>query len=223
VPGRINIFSRVWSRRRRRQQRARLLPQRRQQHSERCARISNLLNLPMTTTVDSLPLFSPPEHNTTASMSKIPTASSTTLVNLTVTTSVVEDVSRQGRTLGRTHPRWRTPEFYIYYLAVILVIPLMIWIPISVSSGGFEQHIKSSIAYLLQNHTQTTHILQVNCRRAGYRDGRSCVTIGSRFPASLTPLRISAMPNTARSEGISFIYLVQQPSISVPNSFGGKS
>ena len=32
-------------------------------------------------------------------------------------------------------PRWRSREFMVYYVAFAIVVPMMIWIPIRLSSG----------------------------------------------------------------------------------------
>lgn len=34
-----------------------------------------------------------------------------------------------------TQPRWKTPEFFLYGLVFCTVVPIMIWIPIRLSSG----------------------------------------------------------------------------------------
>lgn len=34
----------------------------------------------------------------------------------------------------RPLPLWRTPEFLFYYLVAVVVIPLMVWVPVSLSS-----------------------------------------------------------------------------------------
>lgn len=33
-----------------------------------------------------------------------------------------------------TTPRWKTPEFFFYYVAFIVVVPIMVWIPVALSS-----------------------------------------------------------------------------------------
>lgn len=33
-----------------------------------------------------------------------------------------------------TTPRWKTPEFLFYYVVFIVVIPIMVWIPVRLSS-----------------------------------------------------------------------------------------
>ena len=33
-----------------------------------------------------------------------------------------------------TTPRWKTPEFFFYYVVFIVVIPVMVWIPVALSS-----------------------------------------------------------------------------------------
>ena len=62
-----------------------------------------------------------------------------TLVDLTVstTTDKKSDTNSTRNTKSTSPERWRTTEFYIYYVVVIIVLPIMLWIPISVSSREF--------------------------------------------------------------------------------------
>ena len=55
------------------------------------------------------------------------------ILHLTVDTLLSE--TTQKTVLNRQPPRWRTPEFYIYYLIFAIVIPAMVWKPISLSKG----------------------------------------------------------------------------------------
>ena len=41
--------------------------------------------------------------------------------------------SHQPQTAGTT-PRWKTPEFFFYYVVFAVVIPIMVWMPVSLSS-----------------------------------------------------------------------------------------
>lgn len=41
--------------------------------------------------------------------------------------------SHQAQTAG-TAPRWKTPEFFFYYVVFVVVIPIMVWIPVTLSS-----------------------------------------------------------------------------------------
>lgn len=42
----------------------------------------------------------------------------------------------QTRALANTQPsRWNTPEYYIYYLVFLVAVPLMFYVPYSVSKG----------------------------------------------------------------------------------------
>ena len=41
--------------------------------------------------------------------------------------------SHQPQTTGTT-PRWKTPEFFFYYVVFIVVVPIMVWIPVTLSS-----------------------------------------------------------------------------------------
>lgn len=33
-----------------------------------------------------------------------------------------------------TTPRWKTPEFLFYYVVFVVVVPVMVWIPVALSS-----------------------------------------------------------------------------------------
>ena len=55
------------------------------------------------------------------------------ILHLTVDTPLSE--TTQKTVLNRQSPRWRTPEFYVYYLIFAIVIPAMVWKPISLSRG----------------------------------------------------------------------------------------
>ena len=41
--------------------------------------------------------------------------------------------SHQPRTAD-TVPRWKTPEFFFYYVVFAVVVPVMVWIPVALSS-----------------------------------------------------------------------------------------
>ena len=43
--------------------------------------------------------------------------------------------SGKQRTEQTKPPRWRTPEFYFYYLVFAFAIPIMVWTPIKLSGG----------------------------------------------------------------------------------------
>lgn len=45
--------------------------------------------------------------------------------------------ARQSESLPGVQPsRWRTPEYYFYYLVFIAIVPLMFKVPYDVSKGG---------------------------------------------------------------------------------------
>jgi hypothetical protein len=54
------------------------------------------------------------------------------IVNLTV------DIpsSHQPHTAD-TAPRWKTPEFFFYYVMFIAVVPIMVWTPVALSSREY--------------------------------------------------------------------------------------
>ena len=41
--------------------------------------------------------------------------------------------SHQPQTADST-PRWKTPEFFFYYVIFVAVVPIMVWIPVTLSS-----------------------------------------------------------------------------------------
>ncbi|KAI0833813.1 MBOAT-domain-containing protein [Trametes gibbosa] len=54
------------------------------------------------------------------------------LVRLTVT--IPSSYNAQVKSAQHPPPRWRTPEFFVYYLVFALVVPMMVWIPYRLSS-----------------------------------------------------------------------------------------
>lgn len=43
-----------------------------------------------------------------------------------------------GSTITGSPSKWRTPEFYFYYVIFVLAVPYMFWIPYTVSRGKWE-------------------------------------------------------------------------------------
>ena len=39
---------------------------------------------------------------------------------------------------SRYPSRWRTPEFYLYAVVFAVVVPIMFWLPMSLSSGTYQ-------------------------------------------------------------------------------------
>lgn len=57
---------------------------------------------------------------------------------VTALTVDIPDASKTRPTSAqRPPPLWRTPEFFFYYLVAAVVIPFMVWVPISLSSRAF--------------------------------------------------------------------------------------
>lgn len=47
-----------------------------------------------------------------------------------------EEVAKQASNLPATQPsRWNTFEYYVYYLVFVVMVPLMFYVPYSVSTG----------------------------------------------------------------------------------------
>lgn len=63
------------------------------------------------------------------------------VLNLTVTTSTdkASESASKRNPPATTVPRWRTKEFYVYYVVLAIVLPIMAWIPASLSRR--ERHI----------------------------------------------------------------------------------
>ncbi|KAF9231522.1 MBOAT, membrane-bound O-acyltransferase family-domain-containing protein [Melanogaster broomeanus] len=55
---------------------------------------------------------------------------------ITALTVHIPDSTKARQINGtRPPPRWKTPEFFFYYLTVAVVIPFMVWVPITLSSS----------------------------------------------------------------------------------------
>ena len=44
---------------------------------------------------------------------------------------------------SKSPPRWRTPEFFVYYVFFVVVVPWMAWVPVSLSSSTHLVHPRS--------------------------------------------------------------------------------
>ncbi|EIW57931.1 MBOAT-domain-containing protein [Trametes versicolor FP-101664 SS1] len=60
------------------------------------------------------------------------------LARLTVT--IPSSYSPQVKVAPHPLPRWRTPEFMVYYVVFVLVVPMMAWIPYSLSSSSHPNY-----------------------------------------------------------------------------------
>lgn len=69
---------------------------------------------------------------------------------LRFTVDVPPGSSRQRVVQPRPPPRWRTPEFYLYYLIFAITVPVMVWKPIQLSKG--EAALSSSAICLLRKY-----------------------------------------------------------------------
>lgn len=57
-------------------------------------------------------------------------------LKLTDLTVNIPSSNRQPLTANKLAPsRWATLEFKVYFVVALLVVPIMVWIPVSVSSG----------------------------------------------------------------------------------------
>ena len=130
----------------------------------------------------TLPIYSP----TTNNQQNTPKPHKMNLVDLTASTSVVASEKPPTRNAPPVNPpRWRTTEFYIYYAVAIVVIPIMCWIPMSVSSGERSRqrfHDLSLITSTVQRRIQTIRFIRTGCRRVGCLDGRWCAPVTVTCP-----------------------------------------
>lgn len=62
------------------------------------------------------------------------------IVRLTVDIPSSNRVPRSDNARSPPPSRWKTPEFAFYYAAALIVIPLMIWVPIDLSSSELATH-----------------------------------------------------------------------------------
>lgn len=51
-----------------------------------------------------------------------------------------KDAQKERIASGSSPSKWNTPEFYLYYLVFIVCLPLMFWIPYSVSRRMLWPH-----------------------------------------------------------------------------------
>ncbi|KAH9902410.1 MBOAT-domain-containing protein [Cubamyces lactineus] len=63
--------------------------------------------------------------------SELPPSKPTGLTRLTV--EIPSSYSPQVKAASHPPPRWRTPEFMVYYVVFCLVVPVMVWIPCRLS------------------------------------------------------------------------------------------
>ena len=80
----------------------------------------------------------------------------------------------------RPPARWWTPEFIFYYLVACVVIPWMVWVPVSLSSRAFLSPPRSrqnqcTGRFFLQLHTPTTYFSARGCLQAGSSAVMWCV------------------------------------------------
>lgn len=100
--------------------------------------------------------------------------------------------------------RWKTLEFKFYWIALALALPLMIWVPMSLSTRMHMvfRGIISCTLMLLQPHTPITIFLGQGFLRAGYSVVRWCVLLSPSCSALMSTNRIIATPNIVPLETI---------------------
>ena len=80
---------------------------------------------------------------------------------------------RQRTVQARPPPRWRTPEFYLYYLVFAVAVPIMVWKPIRLSEGAqksFLTYSRMSLIHpVLRVASQLCHIQQKARKRMDIR------------------------------------------------------
>ncbi|EIW83800.1 MBOAT-domain-containing protein [Coniophora puteana RWD-64-598 SS2] len=61
---------------------------------------------------------------------------------ITALTVDLPDSGSKNVKLETNPSRWATPEFLFYYLAAVIVIPIMVWVPVSISSPTHDNYYK---------------------------------------------------------------------------------
>jgi hypothetical protein len=90
-----------------------------------------------------------------------------------LTVHIPDAAARTPSTTSRS--RWSTLEFRLYALAFAIVVPLMVWIPVKLSSGQSMSWSSYRIVVyaLLQNHIRITQTMRIVLVMVGYRDVKS--------------------------------------------------
>ncbi|OBZ72185.1 hypothetical protein A0H81_07408 [Grifola frondosa] len=60
------------------------------------------------------------------------------ITNLTV--DIPASYNPKGQAEVHSRPRWKTPEFIFYYTVFLVAIPIMIWIPVRLSSSSHPNY-----------------------------------------------------------------------------------
>lgn len=75
---------------------------------------------------------------------------------LTAVTVEIPDASKIQRIdTPRPPPLWRTPEFFFYYLVAAVVIPVMVWVPINLSSRALLSSYRTIFILIYKLHAAT--------------------------------------------------------------------
>ena len=92
------------------------------------------------------------------------------IIRLTV--EIPSSHARQSQPAEHPPPRWKTPEFMFYALVIAVVVPIMAWIPITLSSGALDVVIilDFNVNLLAQTHIQIIGYTSENCPVAGCLD-----------------------------------------------------
>jgi len=89
-----------------------------------------------------------------------PAATGIAQLTVHIPSSFKENAGKGGDFERTTPARWRTREFYFYYLIFVFAVPLMAWIPISLSQGEFAAPLGKKLLYDAGNSfTSKLHVL----------------------------------------------------------------
>lgn len=78
-----------------------------------------------------------PAHHASRDATPVPFALGKRDMAVTDFTITIPGSVRSTAASETSQSRWRTKEFMLYYLAFVLVVPIMIWWPIRLSQGRF--------------------------------------------------------------------------------------
>lgn len=68
---------------------------------------------------------------------------------IALTVDIPSSHPRQSQPAERPPARWRTPEFLFYALVFIVIVPVMVWIPITLSSGMFVRRGRTELHLMI--------------------------------------------------------------------------
>ncbi len=91
-----------------------------------------------------------------------------------LTVDIPSSYNPERRAEEHSTPRWRTPEFIVYYVAFALAVPLMVWIPYRLSTREYSFTLEREDALTREEQLliQTTLSTRVRFHRDGCSDDK---------------------------------------------------